>query len=451
MKAERQLPCSIEAEKGVLGSCLIDSDAITLVADFLTPQDFYRDAHQTIYSVMLSLHELREPSDLITIDDELQRRGKLEEVGGMAAIVNLINSVPTSSNVEYYGRIVAQKGLLRRLIHVAADMASSAYEEESDALEKAEQSIFALGQHHRASDFSLIHDVITECMANLGSVRSQESQESIVTGVPTGFRHLDVPLGGLQRSDLVILSARPAVGKTSFALNVASNAAYESKRRVAFFSLEMSKKQLGIRLISMASGVDQQRLRLGYVHDEEWGQVVEAMEKLTTGAIWIDDTPAITLAALRSKARRLQAEQGIDLIVVDYLQLMRATLEGKRYQNREQEIAEISRGLKGIAKELDVPVLALAQLSRAVESRQSKIPQLSDLRESGAIENDADVVLFIYREELYEPEKEEVRNTADIIIAKHRNGPVGTVRLRFEASQTRFSPLDFDEEKGDEA
>ncbi len=440
--AEKLLPQSMEAEMGVLGSVIIDPDTMAQIADMLTPEDFYRDAHRHIYKVMLTQYEQHLTSDLITICDELARENKLEDVGGSSYITSLINGVPTSGNVEYYGRIVKEKALYRRLIHAAGQIAATAFAEESDALETAEQMLFTLGQHGSNLEFTPIHGVLSECMTDLDALHSRNAS---IIGVPTGFRPLDVALGGLQRSDLVILAARPATGKTSFALNVASNAVYQHQQRVAFFSLEMSKKQLGLRLLSMQAHIDQQRLRMGWVHDEEWEHLIAAMGELSEGSIWIDDTAGLSLTALRSKARRLQAQYGIDLVIVDYLQLMHATLEGKRYANREQEIAEISRGLKGIAKELDVPVLALAQLSRAVESRQVKIPQLSDLRESGAIENDADVVLFIYREEMYEPDTE-AKNTADIIIAKHRNGPTGTVRLSFEASQTRFRELSVIEE-----
>src|SRR5579859_218603 len=437
-RPEKMLPWSQEAEESVLGSLIIDPEAIALVADFLQPEDFYRDAHQTLYATILRLWQRREPADLVTLCTELEREGKLEDIGGAGQITGLMNAVPTSGNAEYYGRIVAQKALYRRLIHAAGQIAALAYEEETDALETAEQLLYALGKHQPTS-FVRIDAVLSTCLETLTRIHDQEGT---VIGVPTDFRHLDTALGGLQRSDLIILASRPGVGKTSFCLNIASHAAYQHQLHVAIFSLEMSKEQLGLRLLSMNSGIDQQRLRLGWVHDEEWDCLIGAMGTLSEGSIWIDETPGLPLAALRSRARRLQAEHGLDLIIVDYLQLMRATNEGKRIQNREQEIAEISRGLKGIAKELNVPVLALAQLSRAVESRQSKIPQLSDLRESGAIENDADVVLFIYREELYNEENLEARKTADIIIAKQRNGPTGTIRLRFEASQTKFQNLE---------
>jgi replicative DNA helicase len=434
-----QLPCSIEAEEGLLGSVLIDPDALALVLDQVRAEDFYRDAHRTVFDAMIRLSVRRTPADLITLCEELERCNRLDDVGGASTIVSLVNVVPTSANVVHYAAIVAQKALCRRLIHAAGTIAALAYEEESDALEKAEQALFALSCHTSSSEVVPISQVLQSCFDRLHTVHEHRGE---VIGVPTGFRDLDAPLGGLQRSDLVILAARPGVGKTALALNIAVSAAYASARHVAFFSLEMGKEQLGLRLLSMRSHVDQMRLRMGWVEDAEWGKLTDAMTGLSSGPIWIDDTGGLALSALCSRARRLHAEVGLDLVIVDYLQLIHVTGDGKRYQNREQEIAEISRGLKALAKELDVPVLALAQLSRAVESRASKVPQLSDLRESGAIENDADVVLFIYREDMYGDGGEDVRkNTADIIIAKHRNGPIGTITLGFEAKETRFYPI----------
>ena len=439
-EATRTLPFSIEAECGVLGSLIIDPDALSRVSDRLAPADFYRNAHRTIYEAIVHLAQQRTPADFVTLCEQLDRADMLEEVGGAATIAELQHAVPTSANVVHYAAIVAEKALYRRLIHAAGEMAASAYAEETDALERAEQAIFALGKVAETSALTPLSQILDTCFTQLSQVHEQRRA---VVGVPTGFPDLDAPLGGMQRSDLIILAARPGTGKTALALNIAANAAYGHNLRVGMFSLEMNKEQLGLRLLSMCSRVDQMRLRMGWVEDREWEKIVEAMTSLSDGPVWIDDTGGLALSALRSRARRLQAECGIDLLIVDYLQLMHADLAGKRYQNREQEIAEISRGLKGIAKELDIPVLALAQLSRAVEGRASKVPQLSDLRESGAIENDADVVLFIYREEMYNPESPEAKNKADIIIAKHRNGPVGTVTLGFEAKETRFYPIDF--------
>ncbi len=437
---EKLLPQNIEAECGVLGSIIIDPEAIVQVSDFLHADDFYRDAHNTIYEVILQLYEEHEPADFITICDELERRNKLEEVGGASYITSLINQVPTSGNVEFYARIVERTAILRRLIHAAGQIAAIAYEEgDADiALDKAEQLIFNISQRHARSDFTHMREVLAEYMNKLDQLHEHRGT---IVGVPTGFTDLDRLTGGLQKSDLIVLAARPGIGKSSLALSLAHNTALKYHNSLAVFSLEMSKDQLAQRLLSMDARIDQQRLRTGIIEEDEWDRIVYAMDTLSESNIWIDDTAGISTMEMRSKARRLQAEHGIDLIIVDYLQLMQATIGGRRNENRVQEISEISRSLKGLARELNVPVLALAQLSRAVESRQSKVPQLSDLRESGSIEQDSDIVMFIYRDDLYNQESER-KNIADIIIAKHRNGPVGEISLYFQASQTRFRDLE---------
>jgi replicative DNA helicase len=437
---EKLLPQNIEAECGVLGSIIIDPEAIVQVADFLRAEDFYRDAHRSIYEVVMQLYERHEPADFITICDTLEARDQLALVGGAAYITSLINQVPTSANVENYGRIVERVAILRRLIHAAGQIAALGYEEANAeaALDKAEQLIYQITQRHARADFSLIRDILGSYMLKLDQIHERRGT---VIGVPTGFTDLDRITGGLQRSDLIILAARPAMGKTSMALSLAHNTALRHQSSVAVFSLEMSKEQLVQRLLSMDAGIDQQRLRTGWIEDDEWEKILESTENLSQAKIWIDDTAGISTMELRSKARRLQAEHGIDLIIIDYLQLMQSNVGGKRNENRVQEVAEISRELKGLARELDVPVIALAQLSRTVEQRSVKIPQLSDLRESGSIEQDADIVMFIYREDVYNPETER-KNIADIIIAKHRNGPVGDVSLFFKASQTRFCDLE---------
>jgi replicative DNA helicase len=342
--------------------------------------------------------------------------------------------------VEFYGRIVERTAVLRRLIHAAGQIAAVAYEEADAnlALDKAEQLIFAISQRHARADFAALRDILSDYMEKLDQLH--ERRGSIV-GVPTGFTDLDRLTGGLQKSDLIILAARPAMGKTSLALSLAHNSAIKHKQSIAIFSLEMSKEQLVQRILSMDAGVDQQRLRTGWIEDEEWERIIYSMGTLSEANIWIEDTAGISTTEMRSKARRLQAEHGIDMIIVDYLQLMQSNTNGVRNKNREQEISEISRNLKGLARELNIPVLALAQLSRAVESRQSKVPQLSDLRESGSIEQDSDIVMFIYRDDVYNPDTER-KNIADIIIAKHRNGPVGEISLYFQASQTRFRDLE---------
>jgi replicative DNA helicase len=436
---EKLLPQNIEAECGVLGSIIIDPEAIVQVSDFLQPEDFYRDAHRTIYEVILHLYQSGSPADFITICDELERRNRLEDVGGASYITSLINQVPTSGNVEYYGHIVERTSTLRRLIHAAGQIAAVAYEEgDADvALDKAEQLIFGISQRHSRSDFSSMEEILADYMTKLEQLNARRGT---IVGVPTGFTDLDRMTGGLQRSDLIVLAARPGVGKTSLALSLAHNTALKYKHSVAIFSLEMSKEQLAQRLLSMDAGIDQSRLRTGWIEEDEWERIVYASDKLAEANIWIDDTAGISTMEMRSKARRLQAEQGIDLIIVDYLQLMQASI-GTRNENRVQEVSEISRSLKGLARELNVPVLALSQLSRSVESRQSKVPQLSDLRESGSIEQDSDIVMFIYRDDVYNQESES-KNIANIIVAKHRNGPVGEVSLYFQASQTRFRDLE---------
>ncbi|HEY7349726.1 MAG TPA: replicative DNA helicase [Ktedonobacterales bacterium] len=379
---EKLLPQNIEAEEGVLGSIIIDPEAVVQVADFLRPEDFYRDAHRAIFQAVLDLYAERGPADLITLCDELQRRGRLEEVGGAAYISSLVNAVPTSANVEYYARIVERESIMRRLIHAAGQMAALAYNE-SDAniaLDKAEQLIFSISQRYNRSDFDDLRTLLEDYYEKLDKLHEQRGS---LVGLPTGFHDLDKMTGGLQKSDLIILAARPAVGKSALALSLAYNTALK-KNRVAFFALEMSKEQLVQRLLAMDTGIDQQRLRTGMIEDEEWERISRAIGRLSQIDLYIDDTAGISTMEMRSKARRLAAERGIDLVIVDYLQLMQGHAGG-RNENRVQEISEISRNLKALARELDVPVLALSQLSRAVESRQSRVPQLSDLRESGCL------------------------------------------------------------------
>jgi replicative DNA helicase len=433
---QRTLPQNIEAECGVLGSLLIDPEAIGQIADWLRPQDFYRDAHRTIYAAILSLFERQEPADFLTLCDHLERQQTLNDVGGSSYLASLITGVPTSGNLIHYARIVAQKAEYRRLIHAAGRIAALAYDETEGAQEQAEHLVFALRQYSTREGVSL-EPILQACLTDLEALQKREQR---VLGIPTGLASLDAALGGgLQRSDLIILAARPGQGKTSLALTITAHAALHAGKRVAFFSLEMSAKQLGLRLLSMQANQDQRRLRLGLI--EEWQQVVQAADTLAEGAIWIDETAGIPPAELRSKVRRVQSTQGVDLVIVDYLQLMHAThSDGKRFAVREQEIAEISRTLKAVAKEVNVPVLALAQLSRAVEMRQNKRPQLSDLRESGALENDADVVLLLSREDLSaERHAPGQAHAVDLLIAKQRNGPIGEVSLCFHPAYTRFS------------
>jgi replicative DNA helicase len=392
MAVEKLLPQNIEAEAGVLGSLLIDPGAIVQVADFLRADDFYREAHREIYRAALDLYETSDPADLITLTDELQRRGKLEEVGGISYVSSLANQVPTSANVEYYGRIVERTSVLRRLISAAGQIAAVAYSEPdaSVALDEAEKLVFNVSQRFTRDDLEPIRETLREYIDKLDQLHEHRGT---IVGVATGFSDLDKMTGGLQKSDLIILAARPAVGKSAMALSLARNAALRSNRKIALFSLEMSKEQLAARLLSMDAGVDQQKLRSGYINDEEWDRISESVGRLSEADIYIDDTPGITLVEMRSKARRLMMEHGFDLLIVDYLQLMQGSHSGRGHENRVMEISEISRGLKGIARELNVPVLALAQLSRAVESRTEKKPQLSDLRESGCLTGETPVYL----------------------------------------------------------
>ena len=423
---EKLLPQNIEAECGVLGSIIIDPEAIVQVSDFLRPDDFYRDAHRTIYEVILQLYEEHEPADFITICDELERRNKLEEVGGASYITSLINQVPTSGNVEFYGRIVERTAILRRLIHAAGQIAAIAYEEgDADiALDKAEQLIFSISQRHSRSDFTHMRDILAEYMNKLDQLHERRGT---IVGVPTGFTDLDRLTGGLQKSDLIVLASRPGVGKTSLALSLAHTTALKYQNSIAIFSLEMSKDQLAQRLLSMDAGIDQHRLRTGRIEEDEWDRIVYAMDTLSEANIWIDDTASISPMEMRSKARRLQAEHGIDLIIVDYLQLMQAMVGGKRNENRVQEISEISRSLKGLARELNMPVLALAQLSRAVEARQSKVPQLSDLRESGCLT--AETLVYLPDSGTYRPIEQLVGQAGFRVLA------LNTETWRLEACQ----------------
>ena len=433
-------PHNTDAEESVLGAVLIDRDAIGKVAPFLKPDDFYRERNGSIYAAMLDLYDRREPIDYMTLSDELSRRGQLEAVGGILYLGRLLEVVPTSLHVEEYGHIVERTALMRRLISAGGKIAALGYADAFDVdttLEKAEQQLLAVAQKRVTRGFESLAEVLRQYLEQLEQL---EEGNRTRYGVPTGFIDLDKLTGGLQRSDLVILAARPAMGKTSLALNICASAALKYKATIGMFSLEMSKGQLAARLLSTESGVDSTRLRSGRLNETESRKLAHAYDVLSEAPIYVDDTPAISIMELRSKARRLHAdaEDGVDLVIVDYLQL----IEGSRGRdNRVQEISEISRALKSLARELHVPVLALSQLSRAVESRTPHIPMLSDLRESGSIEQDADVVMFIYREDHYDKDSER-KGIAEVHIAKHRNGPVGQVSLLFNERTTRFLDLE---------
>jgi len=437
MSEERLPPQNVEAEQSVLGSILIDRDAIVRVAGFLAPEDFYRDAHRTVYQASLDLFERREPADFVLLCDELERRGRLEQVGGPAYLTSLINMVPTAVNVEYYGHVVERCAILRRLITAGGQIAGVAYDLQHDAelaVDKAEQILLGLTQRRRAREFVPIATVLENYFDQIDYIHQHRGQ---TFGVPTGFTKLDELTGGLQRSDLIVLAARPGMGKTSFALNIAMHAALKNNVPVGVFSLEMSKDQLVQRLICSQAGIDSQRLRTGYIEENEWAKIAQAIGELSEAPVYIDDTPGISVMELRTKARRLQAEHDLGFVIVDYLQLM----QGRRTENRVQEVSDISRSLKELARELNIPVLAASQLNRSVEQRPNNRPQLSDLRESGSIEQDADIVMFIYREELKDPETTR-KGIADIIVAKHRNGPTADIELAFINTQTRFANLE---------
>jgi len=431
---DRMPPHSIEAEEAVLGSVLIDPEAIYRVSSFLKTDDFYIVKNQWVWSACLALHERREPIDFVTITRELAARNQLDELGGPAYISHLINVVPTAIHAEGYGHIVERTALRRRLLGAASDIAQLAYEEADDidqTIDSAEQALFGVSQRRVSRDMLPISEAIRNYFDHIEYLYEHRGEP---LGIPTGFLDLDKMLGGLQRSDLIIIAARPGVGKTSLMLNIALNAARKFHQRVAIFSLEMSNEQIVQRLVSGETGIDSQRLRLGDLRDDEWGLFVQATNALSDAAIYMDDTPSISALQLRTKARRLYAEFGLDLIIIDYLQLMSGD---QRTENRVQEISYLSRSLKGLARELHVPVLVASQLSRAVEQRSDKRPVLSDLRESGSIEQDADIVIFIYRDDVYDEDSER-KNIAELIIAKHRNGPTGSVELYFQKNLTQF-------------
>lgn len=438
---EKQLPCNIEAEKAVLGSLVIDPQAITQVADVLKPSDFYRSSHRLIYSAILSLYARREPADYITLCDELERDDNLENAEGASYITSLIGEVPTSGNLDYYAQIVKKKAQHRQLIKAAGQIAQWAYSEDEDAILKAGQAVHMINQGNGMNRGTSLKDAVDRFMTKLNLLHANRGT---ITGVPTGFKTLDKILGGFQPSDLIVLAARPAVGKTSLALNVALRIIKDSTQQglnIMMFSLEMGEEQLVRRLMSMEATVDQTRLRNGQIEDEQWDRIIDAAQTLGTDRMWIDDTPAVTIQEMRARALRYQAERGLDFILVDYMQLMRGiSANGKTPENRTQEVSLLSRGLKELARELNVPVVALAQLSRAVEQRQDKTPQLSDLRESGTIEQDADVVMFIHQNP--DTEVKDTGYALDIIVAKHRNGPVGVDTLWFTPSLTRFSNVE---------
>ncbi|OIP86336.1 replicative DNA helicase [Candidatus Saccharibacteria bacterium CG11_big_fil_rev_8_21_14_0_20_41_19] len=432
-------PQNIDAEKSLLGAVLIDEETLADISENVTIKDFYERRHAIIYGGMMRLYEKHKPVDLLTLTDELKRKKELDTVGGSAYLTELTNYVPTAAHATAYAELVAQKAVRRRLIKASGDISELGYNEETsteELLEKAEAELFSVSDQSLRQDLVSIESILTESFDRMEEL---QRNKGALRGVRTGYKDLDNMTAGLQKSDLIILAARPAMGKTTLVTNLAYNVATIAKQPVLFFSLEMSKEQLVDRMLADASGVDAWNIRTGNLSDEDFGKISEAMGELAEAPIYIDDTPGLSVLQMRTKARRATHDQPLGLIIVDYLQLMQGS--GYTASNRVQEVSEISRGLKLIARELNVPVVALSQLSRSVESRSPQIPQLADLRESGSIEQDADIVMFIYREAYYNPETER-ENITDLIIAKHRNGPTGKVELYFHPERLRFMSID---------
>lgn len=432
-------PQNVDAEKSLLGAVLIDEETLADISEHVTTKDFYDKRHAIIFSGMMRLYEKHRPVDLLTLTDELKRKNEVEIIGGSAYLTELTNYVPTAAHAEAYAELVAQKAIRRRLIKASGEISELGYNEDSttqELLEKAEAELFAVSDQTLKQDLVSIESILTESFDRMEELHRNKGS---LRGVRTGWRDLDNITAGLQRSDLVILASRPAMGKTTLVTNLAYNVATVAKQPVLFFSLEMSKEQLVDRMLSDASGVDAWNIRTGNLSDDDFSKLSEAMGEMAEAPIFIDDTPGVSVLEMRTKARRAAHEQPLGLIIVDYLQLMQSSRRSDG--NRVQEVSEISRGLKLIARELNVPVVALSQLSRSVESRSPQIPQLADLRESGSIEQDADIVMFIYREAYYNPETER-ENITDLIIAKHRNGPTGKVELYFHPERLRFMSLD---------
>ncbi|MGI6450829.1 MAG: replicative DNA helicase [Desulfitobacteriia bacterium] len=438
MELAKVPPHNLEAEQAVLGALLLDPQKGSGAFEILQPEDFYRDSHKIIYTAIRDIFERGDPVDLVTVAESLRGTGRLESIGGISTVSQIAASVPSAANVEHYARIVAEKSLLRQLIKTGGYLAEKGYEAGEEALsllDEAERLILEISQRQTKEGFATIRSILLKTFDKIEYLYSNKGK---LTGVPTYFKELDRLTSGWQPADLIIIAGRPSMGKTALALNMAQNAAVRAGIPVAVFSLEMSKEQLVQRLLCSEAMVDQQRVRTGELLDSDWPKLSQAVGPLSEAPIYIDDTVGISLAELRSKARKLKMEQGLGLIVIDYLQLM--TL-GRRSESRQQEVAQISRGLKGVARELKVPVIALSQLNRGVEQRQDKHPVMSDLLESGSIEADADVISFIYRDEYYHPESDK-KGIAEVIIAKHRNGPVGTVELGYLKEFTKFVNLD---------
>jgi len=443
---DRTPPHNIEAEQAVIGAIFLEPEAFSAASELLRPDDFYRAGHQRIFQVMTTLSDRGEPIDLVTVTTLLSSNQVLDEVGGVSYLTDLASSVPTAANISHYSKIVEEKALLRRLIRTATDIVTTSFEKESDVddvLNEAEKNILEVSGRTNAGSFKAIKDVLIEVYDNIEELHQNSGA---VTGIPTGYRDLDKITSGFQRNDLIIIAARPSVGKTAFALNIAQNVATKTEESVAIFSLEMGADQLVSRMLCAEGNIDSQRLRTGNLESDDWGKLTMAMGSLSNAGIYIDDSPGIRVSEIRSKCRRLKQEHGLGMIIIDYLQLIQGS--GNSQENRQQEVSEISRSLKGLARELEVPLIALSQLSRGVEQRQDKRPMMSDLRESGSIEQDADIVGFLYRDDYYDSESEQ-QNIIEIIISKQRNGPTGTVELAFVKEYNKFVDLDHRYESSD--
>ena len=428
-------PHSVESEQSILGSIILDKDAIITVAETINPRDFYKEAHKIIYESMLSLNSNNEPIDLITLIEELRKEGHLDNIGGISYLTSLSTIVPTTSNVKYYANIVKEKSVMRQLIKASNEIINLGYDASTDVqeiLNKAEKSIFDISQEKSGDDIQPINAVLQDTFDMIEKLCTEKKE---VTGITTGFKDLNKKINGLQRTDLILLAARPAMGKTAFSLNLVQNAALKGDASVAVFSLEMSKEQLVQRMLSAQSNVELSKIKTGTLGESDWPRIIDGMAVLSEAKIFIDDTPGIKISEIRSKCRRLKMEKGLDLILIDYLQLMEG--EGKN-ENRQQEIAKISRSLKILAKELDCPVVALSQLSRSPELRKDHRPILSDLRESGSIEQDADIVMFLYRDEYYHDDSEK-KNIGEVIVAKNRHGETGNVELVWFGQVQKFA------------
>lgn len=440
---DRVMPHNQEAEQSVIGAIFLEPQALVTASEVLVPEDFYNAAHKLIFETMLTLNDQRTAIDIVTIAEELSNKNLLDDVGGITYITELASAVPTAANVAFYASIVAEKSVLRRLIRTATKIVEDGYTREDEVAEllgEAEKQIMEVASRKNSSDFKHIKGVLVETYDHVEQLQNRQGD---ITGIPTGFRDLDKLTAGFQRGDLIIVAARPSVGKTAFALNVAQAVGTKTDENVAIFSLEMGAEQLVMRMLCAEGNIDAQVLRTGALTTEDWGKLTLAMGALSRAGIYIDDAAGIRINDIRAKCRRLKQEHGLGMILIDYLQLIQGS--GKAGQNRQQEVSDISRSLKGLARELEVPVIALSQLSRGVEQRQDKRPMMSDLRESGSIEQDADIVAFLYREDYYDKETEDA-NTIEIIVAKQRNGPTDTVKLAFKKEYNKFVSVDWSQQ-----